>query len=160
MGILSSSSKTKILDNITLNFDNVVSVFISEVLFINPNDSNSLLKGYVVKATTDFGLEFDLFEDKESGVKDRCVKFISDNWKKGKEVEGLNLWLDFDKMIGSRITQEFLPNDKEPLKLDYVAKLFAFNSLGTSWCVATYVRPKGLDNNINKLEEVRLKILK
>lgn len=158
MGLLTSNSKTKILDNSFLNFDSVICMNIVEVVFQNPNDPLSNLTGYRIKATTDNNLEFNVYEDLESGVKDKCIKFIEENWKKGKEIN--NMWLDLDKIIACRIIESLEPSEKNPLKIDYVVKLYAISSIGLSFLVASYVRPKGVDNNINEVEKFRLKYLK
>ena len=156
MGILSkATTRTKILDNTFLNFDNLISVSIVEFVFVNTNDVNSFLRGFRVKGMTDFGLEFNLFEDRESGVRDRCVTFILNNWKVGVEIAGQNTWLNMSKFIATRITESEEPDSVNPLKINYIARLYGVSAQGKAFELASYTRPKGIENNIIIIEQFR-----
>jgi len=63
-------------------------------------------------------------------------------------------------MIGSKITQEENPDPSDMSKILYMANLYAFNNIGKSWLIASYSKPKGVDNNTVELEKIRLKYLK
>lgn len=157
-----NTNKIKCLNNSFLDLSNVVSMQIVEVLFPNPQNDSQVLVGYKIKALTDFNIPFDIFEDLESGTNIKCINFINDNWKCKNKIElaGKHIWLDLDKVIATQVLESFELDATDKLKLNYVARINAITTFGFSYEMASYVRPKGVDNNLNEIEKFRLKYLK